>query len=126
MNDAVVRDFHEYLELTGDRAAAANLVLAAATREHRPAAPLERPMTVPEVAKFLRVTPPKVLRWIRGGELSAVNVATRPSGRPRFRVSPADLAAFQQRRANLTTPVVARRATRRAPRPFPKTLHPTT
>jgi excisionase family DNA binding protein len=84
-------------------------------------------MTVPEVAKLLRVTTMKVLRWIHCGELAATNVATRSTGRGHYRISAADLAAFHERRAALTTQSTApRRITRRLARPFPKTRHPTT
>jgi len=49
-------------------------------------------LTPPEVAKRLRVSPDKILAWIRRGELKAVNVSN--GGRPRFRISPNDLGAF--------------------------------
>jgi len=55
--------------------------------------------TPPEIARRLRVSPEKVLGWIRSGELRAINVAARPTGRPRFRIEPADLSAFEERRS---------------------------
>jgi excisionase family DNA binding protein len=66
----------------------------------RPAPPACRQMndspdcflTPPEVAKRLRVSPTKILAWIRRGELKAVNVSD--GSRPRFRISPTDLLAF--------------------------------
>ena len=55
--------------------------------------------TAPEVADMLVVNPGKILSWIRSGELRATNVAASLIGRPRWRVSPADLAVFKARRA---------------------------
>jgi len=40
-----------------------------------PAADPSQPMTVSEVAEFLRVQPDKVLTWIRSGRLRGYNVA---------------------------------------------------
>jgi excisionase family DNA binding protein len=48
------------------------------------------------IAKLLRVSPDKVLGWIRRGELRAVNVSNR--SRPQYRVSQDDLAAFLKTR----------------------------
>ena len=58
----------------------------------------------PEVAKLLRVAPEKVVNWIRRGELPAVNVATTMRGRPRYRISEADLQAFKHRRSVIPPP----------------------
>ena len=58
-----------------------------------------RYLTPPEVADRYAVNANKVLGWINGGELRATNVAANPIGRPRWRVSPADLAIFEQRRS---------------------------
>jgi excisionase family DNA binding protein len=115
MNNDVVREFNEYLRLTGDVAGAACLTLTAALREctSGPPAPLpppspppaaapqashsappNQPLTVPEVAKFLRVHRDKVLSWIRSGRLRGFNVAEKENGRPKYRVKPDDLEAF--------------------------------
>lgn len=107
MNDAVLQDFAEAIHLVhGDRAAAANLALASALRDQQaagpsgePNPPSTQPLTVPEVAKFLRVRRSKVLAWIRSGRLHGYNVAERENGKPTYRVNPGDLQAFQQRRA---------------------------
>ena len=126
MNEFTLHLYNLYLQETGDKVVAALLTLAT---HQTPAAPTtaDRPMSVPEVARFLRVTTNKVLRWIHCGELPATNVATLSTGRGRYRVSHAGLAAFQQHRASLTTQSVApRRTARRSIRPFPKTRHPTT
>lgn len=57
----------------------------------------QRRMTPPEVARILKVAPETVLTWIRSGELRGFNVGSGAK-RPRFRVSPADLADFEARR----------------------------
>jgi hypothetical protein len=70
-------------------------------------------LTPPQVAARYGVSPEKVLTWIHAGDLRAVNVATRATGRPRWLVDEADLIAFEQRRqANVAGP--ARPARRRA------------
>ena len=67
---------------------------------------LDRP---PQVAERFGVDPHKILGWIRRGELRAVNVATSTGGRPRFRISPADLAIFEASRAAGPQPKITRR-----------------
>ena len=61
--------------------------------------------TPPAIAKRLGISPEKVLTWIARGELRAVNVADKMEGRPRWRIAPADLAAFEAGRA--ARPVIA-------------------
>jgi hypothetical protein len=56
-------------------------------------------LTPPEVARRYGVDPSKVIGWIKAGELRAIDVAQRRGGRPRYRILPADLAAFEARRA---------------------------
>jgi excisionase family DNA binding protein len=136
MNATVYTIFREYLDKTQqDPAAAASLTLADVlqttldTQSQKAGPPAaeaaEQPMTVAEAARWLRIAPGKVLQWIHGGELPATNIATRATGRPRYRLTQADLALFQGRRAASATPVDApRRATRRRPPPaFPPTRH---
>ncbi len=60
--------------------------------------------TPPDVAEQYGVNAGKVLGWIRTGELRATNVAANLLGRPRWRISPADLAVFEQRRSAITPP----------------------
>src|SRR5690606_12733911 len=48
----------------------------------------------PEVAKLLGLGHPKILQWIRTGELKARNLQTSKSGRPRYSVLHDDLMAF--------------------------------
>jgi hypothetical protein len=66
-------------------------------------------LTPPAVARRYGVSPDKVLTWIRLGELRGVNIATNPSGRPRYVVDEADLAAFEHRRAVHRTQAPPRR-----------------
>jgi excisionase family DNA binding protein len=110
MNDTTHTIYREYLDCThGNEAAAAALTLADAMQrtldapKTESAAPITmtpgKPLTVTEVAKFLRVSPTKVLSWIRSGRLRGYNVAERENSRPKFRVEPDDLAAFTQQRA---------------------------
>lgn len=66
-------------------------------------------LTPPEIAKQLRVSSPKVLGWIRRGELSAVNVSDT-GFRPRYRVSQQSLDEFlESREVQLPTPRVRRK-----------------
>ncbi|MBU4271528.1 MAG: helix-turn-helix domain-containing protein [Planctomycetes bacterium] len=61
---------------------------------------VRRKFTPPEIAKLWGVDTLKVLRWIRAGELRAINASTRrDSKKPRFLIDPADLAAFEASRA---------------------------
>ena len=66
-------------------------------------------LSPPQVAKRLAVDAHKVIGWIRRGELRAVNVAADTEGRPRYRISPADLAVFEASRMVGPTPKVTRR-----------------
>ena len=60
----------------------------------------DRYLTPPELAKRLRVKPAKVLVWINNGELlGAINVATNLGGRPRWRIPPSAIAAFEEARS---------------------------
>ncbi len=108
MNDTVLQDFAEAVHLVnGDRAAAANLALASALRDKQMPGPSDRldasstrPLTVPEVAKFLRVRRSKVLSWIRSGRLRGYNVAERENGKPTYRINADDLVAFTKLRVS--------------------------
>lgn len=57
-------------------------------------------LTPPQVARARGVKPAKVLAWIATGELEAVNHAGSVTGRPRWRISDAALAAFDRARSN--------------------------
>ena len=57
-----------------------------------------------------------VLTWIHSGELRAIDVSSRKSTRPRFRIDPDDLAAFENRRSVQARPKIQRRRRRKDPR----------
>jgi hypothetical protein len=72
-------------------------------------ASLGRYLSPPQIAEQYGVDPNKVIGWIRAGELRAVNVGNGAS-RPRYRISPADLALFEAARAvQPPTPRIRRR-----------------
>jgi excisionase family DNA binding protein len=72
----------------------------------------QRGMTPRELTRLLRVSLRKVLGWIHGGQLGAVNVGD--SRRPRFIVLPSHLEQFERgRRAVPTAPRPAARRRRR-------------
>ena len=71
-------------------------------------------LTPPQYAKKLGISPDKVLAWIRSGELRAINVAAKPGGRPRWRISEAAIEAFEARRS-ATPPTKPVRRRRRNP-----------
>jgi excisionase family DNA binding protein len=82
------------------------------------AATAERMITPPEIAERLAVDVHKILQLIRCGELPAVNLASRGSTRPRFRVSPEALTEFLKRRT--VRPPVPRNKRPRAAEPVPR------
>ncbi len=56
-------------------------------------------VTPPELARQWGIDVAKVLKWIKSGELRAVNLATRRDGRPRYAIDQADIAIFEASRA---------------------------
>lgn len=60
---------------------------------------LLRYLTPPEIAARLGVKADRVVNWIRTGQLRAVDVGDKT--RPRWRINPADLEAFELARSNL-------------------------
>jgi hypothetical protein len=62
--------------------------------QHAPAG-----LTVADVARRYRVGGDKVRRWIRRGELAAINTAAVLCARPRWVITPDALTAFEKRRA---------------------------
>lgn len=64
-------------------------------------------LTPPQVAKRLAVDPSRVRAWIVNGSLRAINVGDG-SQRPRYRISPADLAAFEAARSAGPQPKISR------------------
>jgi excisionase family DNA binding protein len=65
---------------------------------------LPRWLSPPQIAQVVGVTPEKIIAMIRSGELRAIDVATRGSRRPRFRVTPEDLDAWARGREAVPTP----------------------
>jgi excisionase family DNA binding protein len=53
----------------------------------------------PALAKKLRVHPDKIAQWIRTGELVAVNIATTPNGRPRYKIREEEVERFLESRS---------------------------
>lgn len=75
-------------------------------------------LTIREVARLIRVSRDTVERWVRTGQLEAVDVSrtTRPGARrASWRISSRSLAAFLDQRATRPPPppTPSRRATRR-------------
>lgn len=75
--------------------------------------PTRRYFTPPEIAERLLVSVKKILHWIDTGELLATNTATRRDGRPRWKISPEALQAFELARASRATQAAPRQQTRR-------------
>lgn len=70
-------------------------------------------LTPPELAHRWGVSAEQVIGWIRRGELRAVNLAARANGaRPRFKISPDAVAAFEVARSTQPAPRPARRRRR--------------
>ncbi len=70
-------------------------------------------LTPADIARSRGVNVLKVLGWIKSGELRATNYATSQAGKlPRWRISPADLEAFDVARAAVPRPSPARRKQR--------------
>ncbi len=69
-------------------------------------------LSPPAIARRLGVKSSTVRGWIVSGQLRGVNLAAAGCSRPRFKVDPADLAIFLNRRAAGPTPKVPRRRKR--------------
>lgn len=70
-------------------------------------------VTPPQLAKRYHVDPSKIVGWIKSGELPAVNLATRTTGRPRWAIDEADVELFELRRSATPTPKTAKRQRRK-------------
>ena len=68
------------------------------------AATVRKKFAPPELARRYGVSVSKVHAWIASGELRATNLATRPNGRPRWKIDESDLLAFENARANTPAP----------------------
>lgn len=71
--------------------------------------------SVREVAELLGITQHAVLALIRNGDIVAVNVSVKATGRPRWKILPDALEGFLLRRASKGLPQRRRRRKRRAP-----------
>jgi hypothetical protein len=69
-------------------------------------------LTPPQLAAQMGIDPGKVLLWIQRGDLAAVNCASLPTGRPRWRISAEALQDFERRRSARPTPRQPRRRRR--------------
>lgn len=72
-------------------------------------------VTPPELARRWRVNADKILGLIRDGELRAFNIASKASGRPRWRISEAAIEAFELRRSAVVPAKSTRRSRRKSP-----------
>ena len=63
----------------------------------------------PEVARRWRVKPERVITLIRSGKLQAFNIASEGCIRPRYRITPEALVAFERSLAVVPPKPVARR-----------------
>jgi excisionase family DNA binding protein len=122
MNPAVEQLYADYLSLTNhDASAAASLALAdvflkqpaPSTTSASGQLPSNRPLTVPELARLLRVRQTKIRNWIRRGDLRAINITEKSGGRAEYRIRPEDLEAFSLLRATQSLPVNRQRPVRR-------------
>jgi excisionase family DNA binding protein len=75
-------------------------------------------LTVSEVASQYGVTEITVLGWINSGELKAINVGRTPGKKkPRWRISAAAVAEFEDRRSSESRPAERASDRRRNKRP---------
>ena len=72
-------------------------------------------LTVRQLADDLGCDPRKVLVWIRAGELAAVNIAERATGRPRWRIPREAWERFLAARSNRASGKPRRPTRRQAP-----------
>ncbi len=70
--------------------------------------------TPPRLARRWLVKPEKVVAFIRGGHLKAINVASSTSGRPRWVITPEAVAAFEAARSAVSAEPVPRTRRRKA------------
>ncbi len=61
-------------------------------------------LSPPDLARRYGCKAAKIISWIRSGELDAVNVAAKTTGRPRWRIPAAAVEAFETRRSAIPKP----------------------
>lgn len=74
---------------------------------------IDRAISPNALSKRLGIRPQKVLGWIARGELTAVNLAERTGGRPRWKILPEALAEFLAARQSSPPPAPAVRRRKR-------------
>ncbi len=62
------------------------------------------PLTPPEFARRYRISAEKVIGLILTGELGAIDVRSTGATRPRWRILPEHIEAFERRRAAVPPP----------------------
>ncbi len=72
-----------------------------------------RKLTPPQYAKQLGIDQKKVIKWIRSGELKAIDACTRRGSKPRYLIDLDAIAAFEAARAVQPPAPRARRQRRR-------------
>ena len=72
-------------------------------------------MTPMQYAKTLGIDVETVRNWIRSGELAAVNTASSPAKKVRWRITMAAVADFEKRRSNRVKAQPEHRNRARAP-----------
>ena len=80
---------------------------------------MERTLTVQEVAEHLAIGADEVRRLIKSGELKAFNVS-KGLKKSRWRIDPAWLEEFKERRAAVVAPPTRRTRRTRKPEPQPE------
>lgn len=60
---------------------------------------MNKKITPPQLAKLWGISPCKVVKWIRAGELRASDASTERGGRPRYLIDVNDLCDFEARRS---------------------------
>lgn len=102
MNDTVLQLYGEYMQHTGDKAAAASLALADVLLANKEASaagvPTDRPLSVAEAAKLMHVAPNTVYELCAKGGLAHHRI-----GRA-IRIAPGDIDAFQAQAAKTARP----------------------
>jgi excisionase family DNA binding protein len=106
MNTDIKRLFNDYLELTNDKVAAANLVLAEILSGHSDPQPQTGDLSAAEAAKRLRCSATTVYRLCDNGNMPHYRLGT---GRGVIRIRIVDLAACQKIVRTLPADISAKR-----------------
>jgi hypothetical protein len=69
--------------------------------------------SVADLCRRWKIGADKIHRFIRSGELLAVNVASTLVGRPQWRITPESVRAFEKRRGSAPPPKMQRQRRRR-------------